>query len=396
MAGLTWLDAVLLVVLFLFLLGGYRRGFWVTLGTMAGLVLGAVASFFSIPLVSAWVTSPGWRWVVIGVVALLLILTGQAIGAGIGRWIRLRLSLPVLRTVDRLAGAVANTVVAAALISLLAFSASAMGIPTVTAAVSESRVISSINRVAPDQAKSLIAQIRSAVAGVNPLPELTDPVVEQIPTAAPTAPAPGDALQEASASVVRVSGTALACGQNQTGSGFAVAPDRVVTNAHVISGITEPTVEQLDGTVHAGRVVHFDAERDLAVIAVDDASLPVLEVGADLEDGESAYTMGYPAGGPFSLDPAQIQARGTVLVNSIYGGESQPVEIYQLNAEVQQGGSGGPLLDADGTVAGVVFARSAADVSVGYAITADEAGEVVAGVEDWEQTVSTGQCMQGG
>lgn len=147
--GLTWLDAALLLILVMFLVAGYRRGFWVTLGTMAGLIAGAIASFFSIPLVSSWVNDPAWRWVAIIAAAILLIVVGQAIGAAIGRWIRLRLSLPALRTADRLAGAVANTVVAAALIGLLAFSAGTMGVPSVTSAVSQSRVISTINKVAP-------------------------------------------------------------------------------------------------------------------------------------------------------------------------------------------------------------------------------------------------------
>lgn len=395
--GLTWLDAVLLLVLAMFLVAGYRRGFWVTLGTMAGLVAGAVASFFSMPLVSSWVDDPAWRWVAIIAAAVLLVVVGQAIGAAIGRWIRLRLSLPALRTADRIAGAVANTAVAAALIALLAFSAATMGFPSVTSAVSESRVISTINKVAPDQTKSLIAQIRAGVAGAGLVPELEQSVVpEATPTAAPTAPPLGDAMTQASQSVVRITGTSLACGQNQTGSGFAIAPDRVVTNAHVVAGLTEPAVEQLDGTVHAGRVVHFDPDRDLAVVAVDEAELPPLATGADLEDGQTAHIMGYPAGGPFSLDPAEVQARGSVPISSIYGGEAALLEIYQLHADVQQGGSGGPLLAADGTVAGVVFARSAADVAVGYAITGDEAREVFTQAEDWEQTVSTGQCIQGG
>lgn len=396
--GLTWLDAALLLILVMFLVAGYRRGFWVTLGTMAGLIAGAIASFFSIPLVSAWVNDPAWRWVAIIAAAILLIVVGQAIGAAIGRWIRLRLSLPALRTADRLAGAVANTVVAAALIGLLAFSAGTMGVPSVTSAVSQSRVISTINKVAPDQTKGMIAQIRAAVAGAGLVPEIDQPVAPEAstPTVAPTAPPPGDALTEASKSVVRITGTSVECGQNQTGSGFAIAPDRVVTNAHVVAGLTEPAVEQLDGTVHAGRVVHFDPDRDLAVVAVDEAQMPVLPTGADLEDGDSAHIMGYPAGGPFSLDPAEVQARGSVPISSIYGGETGMVEIYQLHADVRQGGSGGPLLAADGSVAGVVFARSAADVAVGYAITGDEARDVFTESEDWEQTVSTGQCIQGG
>jgi S1-C subfamily serine protease len=394
--GLTFLDWVLVVVLFVFLLAGYRRGFWVTLGTIVGLMAGAAAAFFSIPLVSQWVPDPAWRVLAIVAAALVLVLIGQGIGSGIGRAIRLRMALPALRTADRLAGAVVNTVVAAALISLVAFSASSMGLPPVTSAISESRVITSINGLFPESAKSLIARVRSAVAGSDVVPELPEPVVSETPTAEPTAPEPGDALEEASASVVRISGTAFVCGQNQTGSGFAVSSDRVVTNAHVVSGLTEPSVEAMDGSVYAGRVVHFDEIRDVAVIAVDDADLPPLETGADLADGEAGYILGYPSGGPFQMSPAEVQARGEVAVNNIYGAEPSLLDIYQLNADVQLGDSGGPLLDATGEVAGIVFARATGDIEVGYAITGDEAEQPLTAADQMEETVSTGQCIQGG
>lgn len=393
--GLTVLDWVLIVVLFVFLLAGYRRGFWVTLGTILGLVAGAAAAFFSIPLVSEWVPDPGWRLVAIVAAALLLVLLGQAIGAGIGRAIRLRMALPALRAVDRLAGAVVNTAVAAALISLIAFSASSMGLAPVTSAISDSRVITTINHLVPESAKAMVARVRSAVAGSDVVPELPVPVTTATPAAPDATSEPGEAMQAARDSVVRISGTALVCGQNQTGSGFAVAPDRVVTNAHVVSGVTEPSVESLDGTVHAGRVVHFDESRDVAVIAVDGAELPELESGGQLEDQESGFIMGYPAGGPFRMDPAMVQARGEVTVNNIYGSEPGLLDIYQLEADVQLGSSGGPLLTPDGDVAGIVFARATGDIEVGYAITGEEAEQALTEAEEMVDTVSTGQCIQG-
>lgn len=393
--GLTWLDWVLIVALFLFLLTGYRRGFWITLGTILGLIAGAAAAFFSIPLVSEWVPDPAWRLIAIIAAALVLVLLGQAIGAAIGRAIRLRMALPTLRTMDRLAGAVVNTAVAAALISLVAFSASSMGLAPVTTAISESRVITSINTVVPESAKAMVARVRSAVAGSDVVPELPEPVTTATPSAPVATLEPGEALQAARASVVRISGTAQVCGQNQTGSGFAVSSDRVVTNAHVVSGLTEPSVEAADGSVHAGRVVHFDAARDVAVVAVDGAELPELETGAVLEDQESGVIMGYPAGGPFQMDPALVQARGEVTVNNIYGAEPGLLDIYQLQADVQQGSSGGPLLNPEGEVAGIVFARATGDIEVGYAITGEEAEQALDGAERMEDTVSTGQCIQG-
>lgn len=109
--------------------------------------------------------------------------------------------------------------------------------------------------------------------------------------------------------------------------------------------------------------------------------------------GEEGYVMGYPAGGPFVAGPALVQARAPSTVNNIYGSSTSDLEIYQLSADVRQGNSGGPLVDADGNVAGIVFARAMEGGEVGFALTAEAAGAVLSDAQSFTETVSTGQCV---
>ena len=225
------------------------------------------------------------------------------------------------------------------------------------------------------------------------IPLVLDPQAPREPAQIPDASTDTPALNEASASVLRIAGTAFQCGQNQTGSGFAVAPNRVMTNAHVVAGVNEPVVEIPDGRVLPGRVVFFDAVRDLAVLAVDDLNVRPLPLGGELSEGDFAAFQGYPAGGPFQSNPATVQGRSQVLVQNIYGADPSSLQVYTLAADVKQGNSGGPLLDADGNVAGVVFAKSTQNVPVGYALTLEEVKPVVDAASGYQETISAGQCV---
>src|SRR4029079_12286616 len=170
-------------------------------------------------------------------------------------------------------------------------------------------------------------------------------------------------LQRAGASVARISGVAYACGTGATGSGFVIADDRLVTNAHVVAGVDTPIVELPGREAREGRIVYFDPVDDLAVVAVDDlggAPLPLVPV---LTTGAAAAVEGYPNGGPFTSVPATVLSVGTVPVPDVYDDSAAPREIYSLRATVRPGNSGGPLLTGDGAVAGLVFARGIDDPS---------------------------------
>ena len=426
--GLTWLDVLLIVALAMLLVQGHRRGLWVVLGNLVGLVGGAAIAFYALPEVAEFVTAPQWRWAALIATLVLLVAAGQYVGAAIGEAIRLRVNLPALRLVDRLLGALAAGLAGALVLWLVAFSIAASGSTAVTREVNRSQVITALDTVMPDSLLAWAARSRSAVADLDVLPELelpapdpeTDDGVRAAPAPAATpglpsaASSPSDtattapasststaapstpAASSASAAVVRLTGTAAQCSQVQSGSGVAVAPDRVLTNAHVVLGVDAPTVTDRARGVHAARIVHLDTAHDLAVLAVDDANLPVMPVGAELTGGASASVLGYPDGGPFASTPATVQAVGEVPLGDVLTGAASMVDVYTLAADIRHGYSGGPVVDAAGNLAGLVFARAPGSDAVGYALTADTIAPVVAAAPGMTATVPSGDCVPGG
>lgn len=458
--GLTWLDVLLIIGLAMLLAQGHRRGLWVVLGNLVGLVGGAAIAFYALPEVAKVVTAPQWRWAALIATLVLLVAAGQYVGAAIGEAIRLRVNLPALRLVDRLLGALAAGLAGALVLWLVAFSIAASGSTAVTREVTRSRVITALDTVMPDSLLAWAARSRSAVADLDVLPELELPApvpetddgvraapapavtpglpsaasspsdtatsvppatsaaatleepddaaasssTSAAPSATTTAPASSastaapstPAASSASAAVVRLTGTAAQCNQVQSGSGVAVAPDRVLTNAHVVLGVDAPTVTDRARGVHAARIVHLDTAHDLAVLAVDDADLPVMPVGAELTGGASASVLGYPDGGPFASTPAAVQAVGEVPLGDVLTGAASMVDVYTLAADIRHGYSGGPVVDAAGNLAGLVFARAPGSDAVGYALTADTIAPVVAAAPGMTATVPSGDCVPGG
>jgi S1-C subfamily serine protease len=391
--GFTVLDVLLVVVLLGYLFAGLRKGFFVTLGGIAGFAAGAVAAFLAIPLVSSRVSDDGWRLTAVIATVVVLVILGQALGAGLGATIRRWLNFPTLRIMDRLLGALANTAVAALVLSMLAFGVGTLGVPYLSQQIAASTVISTIDRLTPAPVHSWAAQLR-AIAVEDGIPTLLEKVPPGAPAEVPNESVDTPELAAASQSVLRIAGTAFQCGQNQTGSGFVVAPGRVMTNAHVVAGVNEPVVELPGVGALPGRVVHFDAARDLAVLAVDGLDRPALPLGRVLSAGDTAAFAGYPAGGPYRIQPAAVQSLGKVHVANIYGADPAPREVYSLAADVQQGNSGGPLLDRQGRVAGVIFAKSTRSVPVGYALSLAEVRPVARKAPALTEPVSAGQCTR--
>jgi S1-C subfamily serine protease len=297
-----------------------------------------------------------------------------------------------LRIVDRVLGAVVSLVVSSVLLSMLAFSVGSLGVPFLSQAIASSRVLSTIDTLTPEPVQAAEAQLRALVAqgGVR----IIDSLAPDGTLTAPDALAPTAQQQAAARSVVKITGTAYQCGQNQSGSGFVVAADRVVTNAHVVAGVGNPVVEVRGGGALPGHVVLFDSVHDLAVIQVSGLSTPALGLAGDLSSGDDAVFAGYPLGGPFRANPATVQTVATVNVPDIYGQNPSPLEVYSLAANVQEGNSGGPLLGADGRVAGVVFAKAANGDGQGFALTNEELAPVVAAAPGLTQPVAAGHCTR--
>ena len=385
-------DVLVVLILVGALVAGLQRGFFASIGTLVGLAAGAFAAYWLTPLVSSWVGSPAWRGPVVLATAIGLLGVGAAAGAAIGAALRSGADRLKLRGIERFLGGLASVVVAALALALVAPALAVAGIPVVSSAVASSTVLRGIDALTPDPVDAALAELRGAVLddGLPRLGELLGPgAVDPAPPVALDDPE----LERAAASVARVSGTAYACGRGSTGSGFVIAPDRVVTNAHVVAGVDTPLVELPGVAAREGRIVYFDPVDDLAVIAVDDLGAEPLPFTSTLAAGTAAAIQGYPHGGPFTMVNAGVQSTGTATVPDIYGDSWNPREIYSLAAEVRPGNSGGPLLTADGAVAGVVFARAEHDATVGYAMTMAELTPVAAQAPSLADQVPSGRCV---
>ena len=393
------LDILLVLLLLRYAVWGYRNGLFVGTLAVLGFLAGGFVGMWLLPqVVAAWpwaIENDLARRVLLVVGVFVLASIGQGIVASLAGSLRSRVTARPVRTVDSALGAVAGLV---ALSLLLWFVAAALrGAPSTTAArvIGESRVLAAIDRAVPPQTAGLFSGFRQML-DTEGWPRVFDglgaePITPVEPPSAAATAAP--AIREASNSVVKVVGNAVACGRGQEGSGFVVAPQRVVTNAHVVAGMPSPQVQVLGvGPRYDSRIVVFDPERDLAVLDVPGLSAPTLPLGSDLERGDSAVVAGFPLNGPYQLDAARVRSTLTATGSDIYGTPGTVREIYSLYTTVEPGNSGGPLLSEDGTLAGVVFAKSTDDDTTGYALTLREAEPVLTVAASANQPVDSGAC----
>jgi S1-C subfamily serine protease len=217
------------------------------------------------------------------------------------------------------------------------------------------------------------------------------------PPAASPLPPPSDPAIRAAAARARPSTVKIldtACGELVEGSGFVVGAGEVVTNAHVVAGSNSQAVEDASGSHHAFAVA-FDPKLDIAVLRVPgglrDPRLPV--TSAVVPRGTAGAVLGYPGDGPFTAASAVVLREESAVGRDIYGNGLTARDIYELQADVREGNSGGPLVDTRGAVIGVVFARSARTSGVGYALTTPPVLQRIA--QAGSAPVSTGPCTAG-
>lgn len=198
------------------------------------------------------------------------------------------------------------------------------------------------------------------------------------------------AVKKARASTVKIE--SLGCGGVVDGTGFVVGEGIVATNAHVIAGIRHPTIVDANGR-HRGEPVWFDPNIDLALIRANDLAGQPLPIRESLVNkGTPAVILGYPGGGDFTATPSLIAESFTAKGRNIYNKNAVSRSVYSMHAEVHDGNSGGPVINEQGEVVGVIFASSTEYASTSYALTADyvvNALEQAAG----QTATTTGQCM---
>jgi S1-C subfamily serine protease len=377
----TLLDAVLLVAVALFGLSGYRQGLLVGVLSFVGFLAGGTVGMVITPsVVGDW--AAGVSQVVVAVALVVALATvGQVVFSHAAAALRDRVTWRPARLLDSTAGALVSVCALLVVAWFVALAVRQAPLPELSRQVAGSRVLAAVDAVMPEQAGGLFRSFR-ALLGDSGLPQVFGGLsAERIAPVAPPSPdvATTPAVRAAAGSVVRIDGTATACRRSVEGSGFVYGPQRVLTNAHVVAGVTEPVVRVAgEGPALPAEVVVYDAGRDVAVLAVPGLRAPVLALDDGAERGDEAVVAGFPRGGPYRLDAARVRERITARGPDIYNARQVSREVLSLYTTIAPGNSGGPLLAPDGAVLGVVFAKSLDDPQTGYALTVAEVERVAA------------------
>lgn len=387
------------VALVLMLLGaaasGYRRGLVVMVATMAGAVIGAIAGIRLAPRVAALVDGSALRIAIGIVVVLAAVGVGQMAGQWTGSRLAGLLAWRPVQAVDHGLGMIGQALAALVVAWLIALPLAALPLPWLSTQIRTSAVLSGVDEVMPPQAQQISARLRTLFAGSG-LPQILAPLAPapDTPTDPPDPALALDpeitALQD---SIPKIRAESRSCSQAMEGSGFVVAPGRVVTNAHVVAGSSSVTVETAEGSL-AATVVSYDAQTDIAVLQVPGFMAPALPLATEpAESGDDLVAAGYPLDGPFTVTPMRLRATIRLAGQDIYATDTVTREVYTLRGMVRPGNSGGPLLSPDGTVVGVIFGAAIDKPDVGFALTMKQAMvPIVAGMTG-RTAVDTGACV---
>jgi S1-C subfamily serine protease len=355
------------------LANGYRRGFWLSmmqyLGLLAGVLLGAVAAE---PLLDyIHVTSPVAR----PLGAVLVLIIGGSLGSSIGYATGEPIRKGILRgqrhsVSDSLGGAAFSALAVLVMMWFLGLSFSRGPSQDIAQQIQESVVLHQLDSIAP-QRPAFLARVEDILAGVQ-FPAVFSGLEPSLPASLPI-PAPTSVdtagVNNAAQAVFKV--TSLGCGGLVTGSGFAIGGGYVVTNAHVVSGTHAHRVLTPAGDELGATVVYFDPARDFALLSVPDLTSSGLGF-APASRGTDSAVIGYPGGGPERIEPAVVDGAVEAVGRDIYSNNAVKRQVYVIQGRVRPGNSGGPLVDLQGKVLGIVFATSASDPNQAYALTDDE------------------------
>jgi S1-C subfamily serine protease len=396
------LDLVLIALIAAFAVAGYRQGFIIGVLSLSGFVLGVAGGAYIAPGISqALAKSAQWQAFIAILVVFAAAVLGMLIASGLGVAVRSRLTGRPATVVDSLGGAAVNIAAVLIVAWLIGSFLVNAQFSTISRQVNNSALLRTVDAVMPRGAlylpvfpglrsllsNGLYSQVFSAIGAED---SLSLPAPSQAVLRAP-------ALARDERSIVKIEGVAPSCQQQIEGSGFVISPQHVLTNAHVVAGVTTGPYVTLatGGEPFNARVVLYDPQRDLAVLYVPGLSAPPLKLAGPASNGTSAIVAGYPLNQAFTVVPARIGFSIKATGPNIYSTEVVDREIYPIKATIRSGNSGGPLLARDGLVYGVVFAASTAYPDIGYALTSGEVTRDAIAGSHATADVSTERCQAG-
>jgi len=392
------LDLILLVVVAAFAVSGYRQGFIVGILSFFGFVGGALLGAEFGPSISRALVGGQTQQDVIAVVLLVsFAVIGQFVASSIGAAMRSTVTWPSATVLDSVGG----SVVSAVSVLLIAWVVGSVLIespfPVVDTQVNNSLVLQTLDKFMPSPAKTMFSDFRRLLASNSTYAEVFSGIgaerILAIPAPDPNVvSAPG--IRDAAGSVVRVQGIAPSCERSIEGSGFVISPDHVLTNAHVVAGVTSrQSVTTVNQPNLSATVVYYDPQVDVAILYVPGLHATPLHFAGPANPGDNAVVAGYPLDATsLHLVPARIGGTQNAQGPNIYETSTVTRQIYEIRAVVRSGNSGGPLLSPQGTVDGVVFAAAVGESDTGFALTSAEVSADASAGEQLTSAVSTGAC----
>jgi S1-C subfamily serine protease len=384
------LDLLILVAFVYAIVRGAKTGVVRQFFSLGGFILGLVIGALIAPYASKVVANPMGKeiiiiTVVLGTTALLSIL-----GEQVGQLLAKQEKKLHLGRIDNILGALFGGIMVLIGVWLLAAMLVGTSNQTLTQLVSDSATVQFLDQHLPPT-PSVLSRLERIVdpngspqvfAGLEPAP--SGPINPATPAQVASATAADRR------STVKIQG--YGCGGLVSGSGFVVAPGLVMTNAHVVAGIASPVVLDDNGR-HVASVVVFDPDMDVAILRTTGLAGPVLPLSSnEVSPGTQAVILGYPGGGAFTVGPVGVIDERLAAGRNIYNAGLVEREIYELQAVVEHGNSGGPLALPDGTVIGLIFARSQTNTNVGYALTSKEVLTYVDQGKAAHGSISRGAC----
>jgi len=389
------IDLLIVAFAVLFAVNGYRHGLITSAFSFGGFLLGVIIGAQLAGRVATAITDDSVVRVIIalGIVFGLAGLGQFAVGL-IGTRIRGVVTWRPARVIDSVLGTVVSALTVLLVAWIVATPLAASPFPSLSSQVRQSQILQAVDGAVPDPVRTLYQSLRNSLDRQG-LPDVLDPLTQ---TVVPAVAAPDEALLnspvvgQASGSVVKVSGDALSCSRGINGSGFVYADERVMTNAHVLAGVDDPSV-LAGGDSYDATIVYVDEQVDIAVLAVPGLPQAPLTLTATARaSGDDAIIMGYPGGGDFTVGPARIRDLSEIRGPNYRADGTVSRQVYSLFGQVRSGNSGGPLLGTDGSVIGVVFASAIDDPSTGYALSAAQVATAAAEGESSTNEVDSGPC----
>jgi S1-C subfamily serine protease len=392
MRTVTWLDVMLLALVALSVIGGYRRGAVLQVIGLVGLAVGVLLGALLAPRLASLGHDPMTHLALVMAAIVVGGAAGNLAGWLAGSRLREHTHGTSFRRVDSVLGSVVSVIALLAVTWFLTLNLANGPFPQVARGIRDSRIVQGLDAVMPappsllGEAQHLMSLLGfpDVFVGLPPVP--ADPV------APPPSSLANRAFRTAEPSTFEVLGDGCYVGYLNQGSGFVVAHAYVLTNAHVVAGTSRQWIH--NGTTdYQATVVAFDAQRDLALLHVPDLDAPALRFSRKtVGRGAGGAVLGYPAGGPLEGDPAAVRQVLSPVGRDIYGHGEVTRQLYEVQATIRHGNSGGPFVLPSGKVAGVVFASSVVDDAVGYAITSTDVIPFVRGATGGQLPVRTGSC----